>query len=148
MSPRIAFTTACSDSPSKLNVAAPELPPRFGGGALAALRLMTSPLPRRICAAGAPETVALFGKPVVVVPVPSSTGRGRFDWITGAPRSPSFLMSATGWDVQPPAIATKVAAHRNAAKLDRSVVMARSRLIAAPGVSGSVAGVAVLAGVV
>src|SRR5207342_134405 len=48
MSPRIALTTACSDSPSKLNVAAPLVAPRFGGGAEAALRLITWPVPRRI----------------------------------------------------------------------------------------------------
>src|SRR6476620_3430644 len=52
MSPRMALTTAWSDSPSKLNVAEPVLAPRFGGGALAALRLMTVPVPRRTIARG------------------------------------------------------------------------------------------------
>src|SRR5687768_12399691 len=52
MSPRIALTTACSDSPSKLNVACPVLPPRLGGGALAASRLMVWPVPRRMTGRG------------------------------------------------------------------------------------------------
>src|SRR5690606_3410187 len=51
MSPRIAFTTACRDSPSKLKLAWPLLASE-GGGALAALWSIGAPLPRRITGAG------------------------------------------------------------------------------------------------
>src|SRR6478735_7514968 len=48
----MALTTAGTDSPSKLKVAAPLVPPRRGGGALAAPRLITWPVPRRITGVG------------------------------------------------------------------------------------------------
>src|SRR5688500_10882456 len=78
MSPRIALTTACSDSPSKLNVASPVLPARFGGGDAAASRSITTPLPRRICARGmsasgvVPSAVAAPGVPGAGTCVPAS----------------------------------------------------------------------------
>jgi hypothetical protein len=56
MSPRIALTTACTDSPSKLKVAVPLLAcDSDGAAAAAALRLIMVPLPRRITACGVPS---------------------------------------------------------------------------------------------
>src|SRR5690606_5531677 len=76
MSPRIALTTACSDSPSKLMVVSPVVPPRFGGGEAATALLIVRPVPRRICAWGRPA--ASSGKasadtgPVAVPASPAS----------------------------------------------------------------------------
>src|SRR5690625_2609889 len=66
MSPRIAFTTACSGAPSKLKVDSPVLAARPGRGADAADWLMVWPLPRRTWARGA-----------------SSSSSSRVLWITG-----------------------------------------------------------------
>src|SRR5688572_12090098 len=129
MSPRIAFTTACSDSPSKLNVAAPLLPPRFGGGAEAALRLMTWPEPRLICAVGAPVVGSTpGGNAVVCVPLASVIVVGNCVCTVGV--RPSREILATGGVAQP-ANATAVAAITSVAMLVRRV-MARS-LVIAPG---------------
>src|SRR5690606_40111667 len=56
MSPRIALTTACSDSPSKLKVVSPVVPPRFGGGEAATALLIVRPVPRRMRACGRPAS--------------------------------------------------------------------------------------------
>src|SRR6476646_8597230 len=72
MSPRMALTTAWSDSPSKLKLAEPELAPRFGGGALAALRLMTVPVPRRTIARGVSS--GDWGSAWVCTPLTTVTG--------------------------------------------------------------------------
>src|SRR5687768_14346898 len=85
MSPRMALTTACTDSPSKLKVAAPELAPaRCGGGAAAASRLMTWPVPRWICGCGPRASVvgsAPCAAPATAPSLPLRT--------TGTKRSPS-----------------------------------------------------------
>src|SRR5690606_8835264 len=116
MSPRIALTTACSDSPSKLNVAAPEDPPRLGGGALAAAWLMTWPVPRRICgcrpasdASGstapapmttvAPPSATIASVPAVRICTPAAP------WRAGS-TSPSRRTVGTGVLAQPASNAT------------------------------------------
>src|SRR5690606_39455837 len=71
MSPSTALTTACSGSPSKLNEASPLLPPRFGGGEAATLRLITWPVPRRICARGPSFSASIS---VSIAPAPASGG--------------------------------------------------------------------------
>ena len=69
----MALTTACTDSPSKLKVAEPLLaPPSEGSGALAALRLIICPLPRRICACG-PVTGASSSFMAAVCAAPGTT---------------------------------------------------------------------------
>src|SRR5512141_2044934 len=108
MSPRMALTTACSDSPSKLKVAAPVLAPRFGGGALAALRLMTLPVPRRMIARGVssgdcgsawvctPLTTVTAPEVPAALDVPACGARDRFAFrcIVGAGMLPQATRAA------------------------------------------------------
>ncbi len=76
----MALTTACTASPSKLNVASPVLPARLGGGEAAAPWLMTWPLPRRICARGTPSSSAsgcAAAPPAAIAPAVPSSAAGR-----------------------------------------------------------------------
>src|SRR5690606_25136906 len=90
MSPRIALTTACSDSPSKLKVVSPVVPPRLGGGEAATALLIVRPVPRRICACGRPASPSARASadtgPAAVPAWPAS----------GAARAPSRLTLGAG----------------------------------------------------
>src|SRR5690606_29040927 len=109
MSPRIALTTACSDSPSKLKVVSPVVPPRFGGGEAATALSIVRPVPRRICACGRPASPSARAS--------ADTGPAAVPaWPASGARAPSRLRLGAGMVEQP---ASTVANRAAANALDR-----------------------------